>query len=238
MCGRYTLFSDLTTIDTLIGSSLPNEIDGIFGKQHLQNTAHTLPSYNIAPSHIVPVILQPDTDTPQLIRIPMHWGFMGWKPKVGSLPLLPINTRSEQITEKPMWRSVSTQRCLIPLNGFFEWSGTKGNKTPHYIQAVNNSILFAAGFYSPLSPLDSLYSFSILTTRPNATMQNIHDRMPVFLHSSEWTHWLNPQLGIKDLNYLLDPYPDDGLKSHIVPPAVGNVRNNGPHLIEPELRLF
>ena len=54
MCGRYTLFSDLTTIDTLIGSSLPNEIDGIFGKQHLQNTAHTLPSYNIAPSHIVP----------------------------------------------------------------------------------------------------------------------------------------------------------------------------------------
>jgi putative SOS response-associated peptidase YedK len=86
--------------------------------------------------------------------------------------------------------------------------------------------------------LDSLYSFSILTTRPNATMQDIHDRMPVFLHSSEWTHWLNPQFGIEDLNYLLDPYPDDGLKSHIVPPAVGNVRNNGPHLIEPELRLF
>ena len=168
----------------------------------------------------------------------MHWGFMGWKPKVGSSPLLPINTRSEQIGEKPMWRSVSTQRCLVPMNGFFEWSGTKGNKTPHYIQGVKNSILFAAGFYSPLSPLDSLYSFSILTTRPNATMQDIHNRMPVFLHSSEWTHWLNPQLGIEDLNYLLGPYPDDGLKSHIVPPAVGNVRNNEPHLIEPELRLF
>ena len=68
MCGRYTLFSDLTTIDTLIGSSLPNEIDGFFGKQHLQKTAHTLPSYNIAPSHIVPVILQPATDIPQLIK--------------------------------------------------------------------------------------------------------------------------------------------------------------------------
>ena len=60
----------------------------------------------------------------------MHWGFMGWKPKAGSRSLLPINTRSEEILEKSMWRSVSMQRCLIPMNGFYEWSGAKGNKTP------------------------------------------------------------------------------------------------------------
>ena len=195
MCGRYTLFSDFNTIDALIGSSQPNETEGIFKKECLQETGHTLPSYNIAPSHVVPVILSLNTSTStnQLIRILMHWGFMGWKPKAGSRPLLPINTRSEEIVEKSMWRSVSTQRCLIPMNGFYEWSGAKGNKTPHYIQASNNSVLFAAGFYSPLSPLGSYYSFSILTTKSNTTMQDIHDRMPVFLDSSEWGTWVNPK---------------------------------------------
>ncbi len=238
MCGRYTLFSDFNTIDALIGSSQPNETEGIFKKECLQEIGHTLPSYNIAPSHVVPVILSFNTSTNQLIRILMHWGFMGWKPKAGSRPLLPINTRSEEILEKSMWRSVSMQRCLIPMNGFYEWSGAKGNKTPHYIQASNNSILFAAGFYSPLSPLGSYYSFSILTTKSNTTMQDIHDRMPVFLDPSEWGTWLNPKQDFNSLNYLLDPYPDDSLKSHIVSTAVGNVRNNSPHLIQPELRLF
>ena len=238
MCGRYALFSDLNTIDALIGSSTPNETDGIFGKEYLQEANHTLPSYNIAPSHVVPVILQPDIDSNQLIRIPMHWGFMGWKPKAGSRPLLPINTRSEQVTEKPIWRSVSSQRCVIPMNGFYEWSGSKGNKTPHYIQASSDAVLFAAGFYSPLSPLDSYYSFSLLTTKANVTMQDIHNRMPVFLHPSEWGAWLDPKQDFNRLNHLLDPFPDDSLNTHIVSTAVGKVRNNGPHLIEPELRLF
>ena len=69
MCGRYTLFSDFNTIDTLIGSSQPNETEGIFKKKCLQETGHTLPSYNIAPSHVVPVILTINTSTNQLIRI-------------------------------------------------------------------------------------------------------------------------------------------------------------------------
>ena len=102
MCGRYTLFSDFNTIDTLIGSSKPDETEGIFKKEFLQEIGHTLPSYNIAPSHVVPVILSFNTSTNQLIRILMHWGFMGWKPKAGSRSLLPINTRSEEILEKSM----------------------------------------------------------------------------------------------------------------------------------------
>ena len=125
-------FSDFNTIDALIGSSQPNETEGIFKKEYSTRNNHTLPSYNIAPSHVVPVILSFNTSTNQLIRILMHWGFMGWKPKAGSRPLLPINTRSEEILEKSMWRSVSMQRCLIPMNGFYEWSGQKGIKPPLY----------------------------------------------------------------------------------------------------------
>ena len=69
-------------------------------------------------------------------------------------------------------------------------------------------------------------------------MQDIHNRMPVFLHPSERGAWLNPKQDFNRLNHLLDPFPDDSLNTHIVSTAVGKVRNNGPHLIEPELRLF
>lgn len=64
-------------------------------------------------------------------------------------------------------------------------------------------------------------------------MQNIHDRMPVILHPSEFSDWLNPDN--EDPNYLTDflrPYPDDGLDEYIVSKAVGNVRNNNESLIQ------
>ena len=56
MCGRYTLFSDFNTIDALIGSSKTKRNRRDLKKIFLQEANHTLPSYNIAPSHVVPVI--------------------------------------------------------------------------------------------------------------------------------------------------------------------------------------
>lgn len=217
MCGRYALFK------------LMNEIDHFLGT--LERDGKLAPTYNVAPSHQMPVAYV-NEEGKRVIEL-MHWGFMGWKPKGDQRPFTPINTRDDSIPKKPMWnRAFKGKRCLVPMNGFYEWTGSKGNKTPHFIYPKDEGLLAAAGIYSDLSPVDGMRSYSVITTRPNHLMEDIHDRMPAFLHPEEFDQWLNAD-GEEDLLLdMLQPYPDDALDEHIVPKAVGNVRNNNPDLIQ------
>lgn len=116
---------------------------------------------------------------------------------------------------------------------FYEWQGPKGNKVPHYIYPKEGEFLVAAGIYPGLSPLDGIPSFSVITTSPNSLMEPIHDRMPAFLHPSEFDDWLNPEQPENLLADMIQPYPNDAISEHIVSKAVGNVRNNTPDLVEP-----
>lgn len=219
MCGRYVLYEELDEIDHFLG------VMERHGEYH--------PSYNIAPSNVMPVAFTGEDGRRMLES--MHWGFMGWQPKPGDSPFLPINTRDDSVAKKPMWtKAFAERRCIIPANGFYEWTGTKGNKTPYYIYPKGEPLFGFAGLYSDLAPDNrpARRSYSIITTSPNKVMEKIHDRMPVILHPSEFDQWLDPeQHDPKYLQEFLEPYPDDGLEEHIVPKAVGNVRNNEPGLI-------
>ncbi|MBO6794509.1 MAG: SOS response-associated peptidase [Balneolaceae bacterium] len=208
-----------------------DEIDHFLGV--LERKGEITPNYNVAPTHTMPVAYV-DEDGKRIAEN-MHWGFMGWKPKDGKKPFLPINTRDDSLTKKPMWqRAFQSRRCLIPMNGFYEWQGPKGKKTPHYIHPKNDGeLLVAAGIFSDFSPIDGTRSYSIITTKPNSIMESIHDRMPAFLHPSEFDAWLDPDRPDDLLLDMLQPYPDDALSEHIVSKAVGNVRNNEPGLVEP-----
>ncbi len=218
MCGRYALFKLLDEIDHFLGV--------------LERRGEITPNYNVAPTHQMPVAYS-DADGKRVAEN-MHWGFMGWKPKDGQKPFLPINTRDDSLTKKPMWqRAFSTRRCLVPMNGFYEWQGPKGKKVPHYIYPKESELLVAAGIYSGLSPIDGVPSFSVITTSPNSLMEPIHDRMPAFLHPSEFDDWLNADQPEDFLLDMIQPYPDDAISEHIVSKAVGNVRNNSSELVEP-----
>lgn len=190
--------------------------------------------YNVAPTQEMPVSYE--SENGKRILETMHWGYMGWKPKPGSKPFLPINTRDDSLLEKPMWKKpFLNARCIVPASGFYEWAGKKGNKTPHYIYPKNEPFIGFAGIYSDLAPEDKSAnkSYSIITTSPNKVMENIHDRMPVILHPNEFDDWLN--LKNSDPDFLTDflrPYPDDAISEHIVGKAVGNVRNNDESLIQ------
>ena len=226
MCGRYTLSTkkirELEQFLNTAGTDL-YQLDSDDEFSH----------YNVAPTNEMPVSYQAE-DGNRILET-MHWGFMGWKPKPGKKPFLPINTRDDSVTEKPMWKKAFTdRRCIVPASGFYEWAGNKGNKTPHYIYPKNEPFLGFAGIYSGLAPDDanSERSYSIITTSPNELMEEIHDRMPVILHPEEFGDWLNPEN--REPDYLTDflrPYPDDALSEHIVSKAVGNVKNNSEELI-------
>src|SRR5690625_6724539 len=89
--------------------------------------------------------------------------------------------------------------------------------------------------YSKHAPKDSSTekSYSIITTSPNQVMKEIHDRMSVIMHPSEFEMWLDP--GNRNANVLLQflrPFPVDGIGAYTVSREVGNVSNNHDGLIQ------
>ena len=70
-------------------------------------------------------------------------------------------------------------------------------------------------------------TFSLITTEPNATLNGIHDRMPVIIARKDYAAWLAGD------DALLRPAPDDALKAHPVGMAVNTAANDSPRLIEP-----
>lgn len=228
MCGRYTLTYEEVT--ELTGFLDVTDAEMLSADQDRKSYAN----YNVAPSHSMPAAYT--NSKGERILDSMHWGFMGWRPKPGTRPFLPINTRDDSVAEKPMWKKAFLEnRCIIPASGFYEWAGKRGSKTPHYIYPLNEKFMGFAGIYSDLAPENShaQKSYSIITTSPNKVMEGIHDRMPVILHPEEFDNWLNPEN--RDAGFLLEflkPYPDDAIDEHTVSRDVGNVRNNHEGLIQ------
>ena len=108
------------------------------------------------------------------------WGFPGFqKSKVI------FNARSESAMEKPMFRdAVLHHRAVIPAAWFYEWDR---NKQKHIFYREGGNPLFMAGCYRKYEDGDR---FVILTTQANASMEPVHDRMPLVLEREEAVDWL------------------------------------------------
>lgn len=109
-----------------------------------------------------------------------HWGFSGFDGKK-----IIFNARSESAMEKPMFQdSVRRRRIVIPAAGFYEWNARKEKNT---FRRKDAPVLFMAGFCRPYEDGDH---FVILTTSANASMESVHDRMPLLLERDELTEWM------------------------------------------------
>lgn len=76
-----------------------------------------------------------------------------------------------------------------------------------------------------------LQSFTIITTDPNELTAQVHTRMPVILRPSDYDRWLSREVTTQPPIDLLRPYPAEEMEMHPANPSVGNVRNNGPELL-------
>jgi putative SOS response-associated peptidase YedK len=153
-----------------------------------------------------------------------------------------INARSESIHEKPTFRDAFRRtRCIIPINGYYEWSSALGKyppKQPFYISPdpkVQPHAFAVAGIWSSWrSPLGEIIeSASIITREAVGELATIHSRMPVMLPEARWENWLDPALReIEELRKLIVvAAPDYGLRAHPVSTRVNTVAQNGPDLI-------
>jgi putative SOS response-associated peptidase YedK len=226
MCGRYTLYE----IDRLSDrfKLRPEEVNNI--------TQSVKKRYNIAPSQLVPTVVERDSG--RRLEI-MQWGFMPvWAKDTSSVfKYRTFNARSEDIFAKPLWKNaIRHSRCLVPANGFYEWKATPTGKQPYFIRPQNEQLFAFAGVYSTWKNADGLPvgTYSIVTTSANKDMEPIHNRMPVILHPGQEDAWLDPGLdepGV--LEDIMHPYEDGELELYEVSRDVNTSRVDTETLVAP-----
>ena len=146
-----------------------------------------------------------------------------------------INARSETAPEKPSFRrAFRGQRCLIAADGFYEWKREEGGKQPYYFRMQDGRPFAFAGLWESWEKGDGvLRTCTILTTRANAVLEGIHDRMPVILPHDAYNAWLDPDADREELGELMIPYPEGDLETYPVSRFVNSPRNNDERCIEP-----
>ena len=219
MCGRYTLTATSGEIRNLIGATSVPDFS---------------PSYNIAPSQSALMFLLREG---KLVGEKAVWGLV---PKWADASMRPlINARRETLLEKPSFRNlVTSNRCVIPADGFYEWETVLGKKHPVYFhKAERRPFAFAGLWESASNSADK--TFVVITSEANEFMRPIHDRMPVILDSPDAVaSWL----GELDTRALKTP-PSDLLRRERVAPLVNSPANDSAECIAPvgpqsQLSLF
>lgn len=220
MCSRYSL------------TSPPEAVRKLFGAEQIDDFP---PRYNIAPTQPVLMATQSGETAPQ-IRL-VRWGLIpSWVKDPREFATL-INARSETAAEKPSFRAAMRhRRCLVPTDGFYEWTGRPGSKQPHLIRVKGSKLFAFAGIYENWLGADGseIETMAILTTASNSEMAAVHDRMPVILGKKDYERWLDCRSGKADFVLdLLKPAADGSLEIVKVSPKLNNPRNEGPELQQP-----
>lgn len=235
MCGRFVV------------ASAGSDLVGVL-RVDIEGDDLPEPSYNIAPTANAAIVLDSVKEELPVRRLERaRWGLVpGWAKDV-KIGARAFNARSEELEDKPMFRSaLEKRRAVVPTSGYYEWKTVDGAKIPHYIHPADGSPLFMAGLYewwrdktkADDDPTRWLLSFTILTRDSIGHLGSIHDRMPLFLDPDHADAWLDPTTdNVRDvLDAAIDAAPALAatLDDHVVSRAVGNVRNNSPELIEPD----
>jgi putative SOS response-associated peptidase YedK len=249
MCGRYVMAR-------AVGDLLA-EFDA-----EIENEVQIPPSWNVAPTDGAPIVLERlvDGDTVRQLHI-ARWGLVpSWakSPVIG--PKM-INARSESVLEKPAFRkAVQSRRCAVPADGYYATKpGDVRSTQPYHVRPRDGSGMVFAGLYEwwkdPSKDQDDparwMLSMSIMTAdSPPAGAEHtvfgeltaLHDRVPLPMSRETMAAWIDPQAddaaGLVDLVRSGVTDVAAGWRVDSVGPAVGNVRNNSPELIEPVEALF
>jgi putative SOS response-associated peptidase YedK len=169
--------------------------------------------YNLAPSDPIPVI-----------RRPRHLELLRWGLKMPDARMAGINARVESLTN-PIYRDkVRDNRCLVVLDGFYEWRSLGEKKYPYLIAREDKAPMVMAAIY------DATDGCAIITAPSQGVVATLHDRMPLVLSREEFEAWIDPS--VKDVRPILAKASADGLYCFPVSRAVNTVRNDDPRLIE------
>ena len=213
MCGRYAIYAEEDIIQM---REIINEVNKRYSEKPENNQNMTVvKTGEIYPTDNAPVIISNNNiDNQDNIVVPMKWGFPKWDNK-GVI----FNARGESIREKPMFsKALETRRCILPANGFFEWShdGAKKAKQKYWLSLKKPEVMFMAGLYGVFLDKDNekYNAFVILTCPANSCVSEIHDRMPIIIPKDQNNLWL------KDLEAAKEIYMDWGRNTDLLKGSV------------------
>ena len=190
--------------------------------------------YNISPGT---PLLSLRREQGHLLAEPLFWGFTPAWAASGSGDAGHANARVEGIFEKPTFRDAARQRrCLVPVDGYYEWKTEGRLKIPHYFRAADGGPLAFAGLWSlqvvPGGP--PRRSLCLLTVAPNREAGEVHSRMPVLLPPDRRNDWLSERaLDPEAFAAFAVTAPDRSLSMQRVSVDVNRVSIDAPHLVEP-----
>lgn len=199
-----------------------------------------LPSWNVAPTDVLPAVLESRSRHKRLIG-ELKWGLVPHWAKDPSTGYKMINARAETLTTKAAYRDAfARHRCIIPVDAFYEWQRVGGRrKQPYVIEREDGQPLSFAGLWAVWRPRNNpdaepLRTCTIVTTDANDLVRPLHDRMPVILPQATWDAWLDSDNdNTEALMGLLRPPLSRGLVAYPVGTMVNSVDNNGPELVKP-----
>jgi len=217
MCTRFVLKTHSAVLQKILG---------------VEKMEEAAPRYNIAPSQTIPVVLRPLENEKREVH-PMRWGFTQTWAQGGRLL---ANARSEDIQTKPLFQeSFEKWRCLIPMDGFYEWRHEGKETRPHFIRLQSKEPFAVAGVWAPQrAGGQTLESAVVLTTQANYDIRFIHDRMPVILRPQDFAAWLDTdyEMDFSKIQKLMKPFREGLLESLEVGDWVNSATNEGEKCIE------
>lgn len=223
MCGRFALGTPIEELAVKIQT------------EPLSPLTPFTPSWNIAPTHWVPVVtengIERRSTAPRHMRM-MRWGLRpNWsKPSTHE----PNNARAETVDKKPMFKQAwADRRCIIPADGWFEWMTTVQGKVPWYHHRINGGTCWLGGIWESWSSTDGdhVESFALLTVESNDDVREVHHRMPLVLQEDQISDFLSGKdIRSQPQNAMFD--------RHVVSREVNASSSEGRHLIDPVPTLW
>lgn len=217
MCGRYTL---ATPADDILETFDVGPL-----------TFDYFARYNIAPGQLAPIVAQDRRGRRAGV---LTWGLIPqWRDEPGTGL---FNARSESVASKPSFRpAFERRRCLVPADGFYEWSEGAGGKHPFWIHPVDRGVIAFAGLWERWSRpgAEDRNTFTIITAAANTDIRPLHHRMPVVVDRTDFDVWLDDTSDAETLAALLRPAPQGMFAAHAVSRRVNRATEEGPQLVAP-----
>jgi putative SOS response-associated peptidase YedK len=162
----------------------------------------------------------------------LKWGLIPYwceDPKGGRKP---INAKSETVATLPTFRDAyRRRRCILPVDGFYEWMATKGGKQPYAIAMKDHSPFGIAAIWENWKDPSGEWvrTFAVLTTAANDLVARIHDRMPAILRPQDYDRWLGTEPNPREL---LAPFPAEPMIMWPISKRVNSPENDDEALLE------
>lgn len=204
----------------LQGDVIEERFDAKFYEAELYEPVYHVSAFSLPD---VPVITNDNSNTIELLK----WGLIPFWVKnedsANQIRMKTFNARAETLFEKPSFKySIKKRRCLVLVDGFYEWREVGGKNYPYYIRMTDKSAFAIAGIWDAWKNKETeqeLKTFSIITTRANPLLEKIHNkkkRMPALLNRENEKWWLSEGLSKEQIDKLLEPIDDSVLEAYSI----------------------